>query len=221
MSRGYLPGNTIPPSPPPIEGALATIRRGIGYGGLSTLSRGYLVEALLPPPDPIDPNTGLPTIVRGISFGALSTISRGYIRPDDSPPEPPPTTSPNHSLGLGLNLGQFSLCVILGMTEKRTFSFKGQAFSANQLAIGGSGPIRLGPNILHKGSYKILQPIGDIVIQHIEIDGKPANIWFGATWQRIDGPLYFGVRTVTAIQFSAINNSELRAYEPAEIPHLQ
>jgi hypothetical protein len=53
---------------------LSTISRGLGFGGLSTISRGYL------DPIPFLGDEGLATIYRGTGFGGLSSISRGYIK---------------------------------------------------------------------------------------------------------------------------------------------
>lgn len=97
------------------------------------------------------------------------------------------------------------------MTEKRTFSFDGSAFSPGQLAAGGSGPRRLTGGAPIEGRFKVIHATnGDMVINQLEVDGAVESEWAGAILRSQDIPLFFGTRTVTRI---TLTSGEGRGYE--------
>lgn len=97
------------------------------------------------------------------------------------------------------------------MSERRTYSFDGTAFSPEQLAAGGSGPRRLTGTSPIIGKFKVIHAAGgDMIISQLQVDGAVESEWTGATLRPQDIPLFFGTRTVTQI---TLTSGEGRGYE--------
>jgi hypothetical protein len=97
------------------------------------------------------------------------------------------------------------------MSERRTFSFDGTAFSTDQLGAGGSGVKRLTGTNPIPGRFKVIHAAGgNMVINQLEIDGVVESSWSGATIRPQDVPLFFGTKTVTKI---TLTSGEGRGYE--------
>ena len=90
------------------------------------------------------------------------------------------------------------------MSERRTYSFDGTAFSPEQLAAGGSGPRRLTGTDPITGKFKvILATAANATISQLEIDGEVDATWAGFVLRPLEIPVFFGTRTVTSITLSS------------------
>lgn len=97
------------------------------------------------------------------------------------------------------------------MSERRTYSFDGTAFSPEQLAAGGSGPRRLTGTSPITGKFKVIHAANaNMVIAQLQVDEAVESEWTGATLRPQDIPLFFGTRTVTSI---TLTSGEGRGYE--------
>jgi hypothetical protein len=97
------------------------------------------------------------------------------------------------------------------MSDRRTFSNDGVAFSPDNLAVGGRGPVRLTGTSPIVGKFKIIHAAGGaMVINNIQIDGITDSSWSGASLSHLDVPLFFGQQTVTRI---TLTSGEGRGYE--------
>jgi hypothetical protein len=90
------------------------------------------------------------------------------------------------------------------MSDRRTFSNDGVAFSPDNLATGGRGPRRLTGTSPIVGKFKILVAVGaPMVINTLDIDGALDTAWSGFSLSYLDQAVFFGQQTVTRITLTS------------------